>query len=515
MHASLAKLTATGTLVGVVVSYVARQGEIEQHLVRLLGLFGGSNLILVAYAVISGTGCVSHALAQVLLINVAFFTGLFGNIVLYRLFFHRLRHVPGPLGPRISRLYTAFSQLTHTQMHYTVQEMHQQYGDVVRTGPREISICRPSAIKAIYGPPTRCTKSPWYDQMTYDTARKGFIAIRDIKAHGQRRRVWDQGIRTQAIKQYQERIAAKSRLFVRKIGEQKGQPVNFTKEVIRFAFDVMGDIVLGTEFGMLETGRIPDALQQMHKSTKALAVGGSIPWMPALMLQIPGMSKIANPFRHYCHEQLAAVQEVCPAVRGPWCHGSRSNVSQAQTQSEEPTDMISWVIRAQNNGDPGAPSPDGLKDDAWVLIIAGSDTTSTVLTNTLFYLATHPDVQTNLQSRLDEVFPAGMGSWSYEPARDMDYLTWIINETLRLKPAVPGGLSRVTPPEGLQIDELRIPGDVVVSVPTFTIHRDGRFWEKGDRFVPDRWEKIDTNQAPYLPFSRGVLSQPSLGCRRR
>lgn len=92
--------------------------------------------------------------------------------------------------------------------------------------------------------------------------------------------------------------------------------------------------------------------------------------------------------------------------------------------------------------------------------------------------------------------------------RDIPYLEAIINETLRLKPAVPSGQPRVTPPGGLQIDEVWIPGDVNVVVPQYILQRDNRNFPEGDKFVPERWlvenkKKMISNEQAYFPFQLG------------
>jgi cytochrome P450 len=96
--------------------------------------------------------------------------------------------------------------------------------------------------------------------------------------------------------------------------------------------------------------------------------------------------------------------------------------------------------------------------------------------------------------------------------KTVPYIDDWINETLRLRPALPNGGPRVTPPSGLQIDEVFIPGDTNVLVPVELIHRDPRYWPEADAFVPERFgerrEEMGTASAPYLPFSLGAYGCP-------
>lgn len=84
------------------------------------------------------------------------------------------------------------------------------------------------------------------------------------------------------------------------------------------------------------------------------------------------------------------------------------------------------------------------------------------------------------------------------------YLTHIALETMRIKAPIPLGLPRLTPAGGLVIDGVRIPEDVVVSVPTHAIQLDPRYFEDPHVFVPERWEHVlSADDVPFLPFSRG------------
>lgn len=282
----------------------------------------------------------------------------------------------------------------------------------------------------------------------------------------------------------------------------------------------MGDIALGMEFDMLKHGQKPPAIKQLQSTINVVAVGGTIPWLAPLVMNIPGLMPLINPFRRLCHLLLEERRQVCCiyAISGTGLIMPLQTVS----KDEYPKDIISWLIQAKEMGDPGAaPSEIALQDDAWTLVVAGrcihhihissrhilmyhSDTVSSALTNALFYLSTHSTILSKLQSKLDHAFPLGMQDWSHDKVKNINYLDYIINETLRLKPSVPGGLARVTPPEGLQIDDIYIPGKMIVSVPTFTIQRDERYFTRAREFIPERWEGVSKESVPFIPFSRGM-----------
>ncbi|MBJ7019369.1 cytochrome P450, partial [Vibrio cholerae] len=83
----------------------------------------------------------------------------------------------------------------------------------------------------------------------------------------------------------------------------------------------------------------------------------------------------------------------------------------------------------------------------------------------------------------------GSQYWSYEKVKTIAFLDDIINESLRLRPAVMTGGYRITPDQGLQIDEVYIPGDVNVFVPVQLVQTDKRYYQHPNQFIPERWGK--------------------------
>lgn len=73
-------------------------------------------------------------------------------------------------------------------------------------------------------------------------------------------------------------------------------------------------------------------------------------------------------------------------------------------------DLLFKIHASEPDSDPTTPSPTYLPlviSNATLAIIAGSDTTSTVLSNILSYLIAHPEYMKKLRAEIDENFHLG------------------------------------------------------------------------------------------------------------
>jgi uncharacterized membrane protein YozB (DUF420 family) len=76
--------------------------------------------------------------------------GIFSSISVYRGWFHRLNKFPGPFFARFSTFYMTFVNIADARGFKTTQALHSKYGDIVRVGPRELSVANPEAFRAIH-----------------------------------------------------------------------------------------------------------------------------------------------------------------------------------------------------------------------------------------------------------------------------------------------------------------------------------------------------------------------------
>lgn len=95
-----------------------------------------------------------------------------------------------------------------------------------------------------------------------------------------------------------------------------------------------------------------------------------------------------------------------------------------------------------------------------------SDTSFSAATNVFFNLARDRALAHNLQQALDDV-----PDMSEHNLRKIVLLNAVIYETLRLCPPAAAGVQRITPKEGIRIGENYIPGNVLVQIPIYSIHR--------------------------------------------
>jgi len=131
-------------------------------------------------------------------------------------------------------------------------------------------------------------------------------------------------------------------------------------------------------------------------------------------------------------------------------------------------------------------------DEALTFLLAGHETTASVVTWAMYFLATRRDVQDRLQSELDSVVPAGE-TITFDAIGRLDYLRCFVKETLRMYPPVPfvGRVATKRTHVGTQV----IPKGTFVWLSAYAVHRDSTYWDEPDTFKPERWADAALREA--------------------
>lgn len=148
-----------------------------------------------------------------------------------------------------------------------------------------------------------------------------------------------------------------------------------------------------------------------------------------------------------------------------------------------------------------------------LLIIAGSDTTSTALASAFFYLTHNPRTLHKLTEEIRSTFSDVEEIVSGPTLTSCAYLRAVIDEAMRLSPPVGGLLPREVLPGGIDIDGIHVPEGVVVGTPHYTIHHNPGYFPAPFIFEPERWlagsspvvttESVGAAQSAFCPFSVG------------
>jgi len=144
-----------------------------------------------------------------------------------------------------------------------------------------------------------------------------------------------------------------------------------------------------------------------------------------------------------------------------------------------------------------------LETDPQSSIIAGSDTTSTAMAATLFYLVRQSAALENAIAEVRSTFDKVEDIHHGAQLTSCTYLRACIDEAMRLSPSVGGLLPREVLPGGITIDGEHIPAGVVVGTPHYAIHHNPAYYPEPYAYIPERW--IAGSTIPALPVLSGPL----------
>ncbi|BDA70521.1 cytochrome P450 [Calothrix sp. PCC 7716] len=177
-------------------------------------------------------------------------------------------------------------------------------------------------------------------------------------------------------------------------------------------------------------------------------------------------------------------------------------IQQRREQGEMKRDLLSMLMQVQDADDGSKMSDLQLRDEAASLITAGHETTSNTLSWTWMLLAQHPQVREKLTQELKTVLDGRLPTLEDLPS--LVYTTMIIKESMRLYPAVTD-LSREAT-QDCEIGGYFIPKGCTLIMSQWVMHRDPRYFEDPEVFIPERWENDIEKQIPrgvYFPFGDG------------
>ncbi|RPD57416.1 bifunctional P-450/NADPH-P450 reductase [Lentinus tigrinus ALCF2SS1-7] len=153
-----------------------------------------------------------------------------------------------------------------------------------------------------------------------------------------------------------------------------------------------------------------------------------------------------------------------------------------------------------------------IKHNLLTFLIAGHETTSGMLTFTIYFLLKNPEALRKLREEVDTKL--GDRPMGVQDVNKFPYLLAVMRESLRLGPTAPGRV--VTPIEDTVLaGKYAVEKGVPIIIGIYTSHRDPKVWgEDADKFRPERmldgkFEALPPNAwQPFGYGSRGCIGRP-------
>lgn len=218
-------------------------------------------------------------------------------------------------------------------------------------------------------------------------------------------------------------------------------------------------------------------------------------------LRLPGIRKIWKTSDEIKSERLE--KAICDALLGI----IKKREEKAKGEMDDyGNDYLGSLLKAYHDPDKSKRiTMDDLRDECKTFHFAGQETTTSILTWTLFLLAIHKDWQEEARKEVTDVF--GNEDPNHEGIIKLKTVDMIINESLRLYPPVVSAIRKVV--RQVTLGNLVLPQGIALHIPILTIHHSPRIW--GDDvhlFKPERFREgiagaVSNDAAAFLPFGLG------------
>ncbi|CCC10154.1 hypothetical protein SMACR_12595 [Sordaria macrospora] len=403
----------------------------------------------------------------------------------------RLSHIPGPWHAGFTRLGFAWDAFKSRQPQ-AAKEYHDKYGRLVRIAPNLVLTDDPDATRQIMGARSKYTRSAvWYSVARFDPDRDTLFNLADDDFHTLMRKKMAPGYFGKENDSIEAGVDDRVVAFIKLIEDKylstaaEFRPMDLASRAQYFTVDVISALAFGKTFGCLEK----DADLKLYVES----IEGSIPRAPFFSM-FPEVTKwlYRRPLR------WVFFPEDKPVGLGPIIGVAKRIIEERFTpdghDKDPKRDMLASFMRH-------GISPNQAVGEAVLQMVAGSDTSATLIRTAILHLLSNHVAYRRLQAEIDRCLADGTIS-NMNPSNDststiivkdsegrrMPYLQAVIKESLRMAPPAAQYFPRVVPPEGDTISGFFVPGGTEVGYTILSMcKRNDIFGEDAHVWRPERW----------------------------
>ncbi len=177
-------------------------------------------------------------------------------------------------------------------------------------------------------------------------------------------------------------------------------------------------------------------------------------------------------------------------------------IAVGQQKSSPENHLLAMLLDAVDEETGEGMTDQQLRDEVTTLLIAGYETTSTMLSWAFDFLVRYPEVMQKLQGEVDAVLAGRRPTFADLPK--LAYMRMVLYETLRLRPSA-WQVPRLTIADD-EIDGYRIPAGTNIMALIYMCHRHPDEWPDPEQFDPERFsvERSEgRHNLAWMPFGAG------------
>ncbi|KAG8895962.1 hypothetical protein FRB99_000238 [Tulasnella sp. 403] len=363
----------------------------------------------------------------------------------YNIFFHPLRHIPGPWYAAMSPMWLKFKDIQFKKA-LAIEELFVKYGDVVRIEPNVVAFVDPAAMRLVYSATSRFPKSSFYKALLTNENDHAMTTL-DPVPHAPKKRAYAPHYTPNNLSLYQPEMHEYTQILLQKMDEYDGKRSFDCLVLFR---RLLVDVIFISSYGQ----RI-NSLKQWNTDTfeedPASEIVRSINLFP-----IRGVFRASFP---------KAVWDVI--IKIP--------IKAWKAVVDSDRRVAEYVLKARD-------------------IVLASDSR----------LDLHSEIDPLMP---DDGHGGNRKVPDFQVLNRLPYLTGFVKETLRVYGSAPSLLERVVP-DSLNgewaIQGHKIPTGAIVGTQAWSMHRRKDIFPDPYAFKPERWlDETEEMRAAFMPFGTG------------
>ncbi|KAJ9614034.1 hypothetical protein H2200_002170 [Cladophialophora chaetospira] len=387
----------------------------------------------------------------------------------------RLRHFKGPRLAAFSHLWYIRAAVSE-KAHLYLSDVCTKYGSIARIGPNTLITSDEDLIRKMCGVRSTYSRADWYRAFKFDADRENLFSEVDEEKHIKMRSRVTAGYAGKENPNLENDIDRVLWSLIKLLKSKyissgsNLKKLEFANIIQFFTLDVITSLTLSHPFGWIENEKdMYEYVKTMEDNVPAMNFMSAVPILSRIM-RIPAVQRAALPTvkdRVGMGAIKAVTRDLISRRFGP--------------EKETKTDMTqSFIKHGLSQGEIG--------DESLLQILAGSDTTATIIRSGFIYIITNPQIYTKLQAECDASGVPLDDIISNARALELPYLNACVKESLRYHPAATGLMPRKVGPEGDTHNGMFFPPGTEIGFCAWMVYRHNPVYgEDASVFRPERW----------------------------